>query len=47
MQSKSVSKIFHDIVAPCGETDDDGETAVCEDPDWHGDGGGDGIGLPD
>ena len=47
MQSESVAEIFHDVVAPCGETDDNSETAVGEDPNWYGNGGGDGVGLPD
>ena len=47
MEGKSVAEIFHDVVTPCGETDNDCQTAVREDPDRHGDGGGDGVGLPD
>jgi hypothetical protein len=47
VESESVAEVFHDVVAPCCESDDDCEAAEGEDPDWDGDGGGYCVCLPD
>lgn len=47
VQGQSVAEVFHHVVAPGGEADNDGEAAEGECPDGHGDGRGDGVGLPD
>lgn len=35
MESKTVAEVAHHVVAVCPETDRDGGTTKCKDPDWH------------
>jgi len=46
VQGQSVAEVFHHVVAQW-RSDNDGEAAEGECPDGHGDGRGDGVGLPD
>jgi hypothetical protein len=35
VESEAVSKIAHDVVSVCPETDDEGSTSIAENPDWN------------
>ena len=36
MESEAVSKIAHDVVSICPETDDEGSTSIAENPNRNG-----------